>query len=112
MPRPRVIQTFVFRHLDFTAARFGPVPLAAHQLALTLFLLASLVLDAVASQTAQAFLPPLKGRNGVQRLGRRLLKLSTYAAMVSAAAAGALALRGARLFSGDPAVASELGAIA
>ena len=101
-----------FGVMTFTAARFGSVPLAAHQLTLTIFLLASLVLDAVAGQTAQAFLPPLKGRNGVQKLGRRLLKLSTGAALVSSITAGALALRGARLFSGDPAVASELAAVA
>ena len=101
-----------FGVMTFTAARFGSVPLAAHQLTLTIFLLASLVLDAVAGQTAQAFLPPLKGRTGVQKLGRRLLKLSTGAALVSSITAGALALRGARLFSGDPAVASELAAVA
>ena len=100
-----------FGVMTFTAARFGSVPLVAHQLTLTIFLLASLVLDAVAGQTAQAFLPPLKGRTGVQKLGRRLLKLSTGAALASSIAAGALALRGARLFSGDPAVASELAAV-
>ena len=101
-----------FGVMTFTAARFGSVPLAAHQLTLTIFLLASLVLDAVAGQTAQAFLPPLQGQDGAQRLGRKLLKLSTCAAFASAATAGALASKGARLFSGDPAVAADLATVA
>jgi len=53
-----------FGVLTYGAARLGAVPLASHQLAFTLYLLASLVLDAMAGQTAQAFLPPLLAADG------------------------------------------------
>ena len=97
-----------FGAMSFAAARLGATRLAAHQLAFTLFLLASLVLDAAAGQTAQAFLPPLVVRGDApasRRLGRRLGVFAAASAVAAGAVACALAARGAFLFTGDAAVA-------
>ena len=109
------------------AARLGAVPLAAHQLAFTLYLLASLVLDAMAGQTAQAFLPPLlaaanqkggatddddDGRAAPRRLAAKLGQLAGLSAVVVAGATALLAARGASLFSPDAALAASLRGLA
>lgn len=98
-----------FGCMTHAAARLGELALAAHQLSFTLYLVASLVLEALAAQTAQAFLPPLKN-NPVARLdvARRLGNLATWSALIVGALSFGFASLAAPLFSGDVRVASYL----
>ena len=102
-----------FGFLTHAAAGLGPVPLATHQIILTLFFFLSPFLEVI-SQTAQAFLPsynaPPDGadervwRNAADSLAARLLR---YAVFVSAAAAlvgAAVPLSGAVFLTNEPSV--------
>ena len=98
-----------FGVMTHAAAKLGEVTLAAHQLAFTLYLLASLVLEALAAQTAQAFVPPLRK---APRLRRALVdQLARFAAVSGVFVAGLtylVAARGGALFTPDLAVGQAL----
>lgn len=98
-----------FGAMTHAASELGDVALASHQLAFTLYLVASLVLEALAAQTAQAFVPPL--RNQPRRcaaLARQLGKLASVAALFTALVALSLGTFGGSLFTPDVHVAASL----
>mmetsp|Transcript_27488 Transcript_27488/g.98114 ORF Transcript_27488/g.98114 Transcript_27488/m.98114 type:complete len:339 (+) Transcript_27488:477-1493(+) len=97
------------------ASSFGAVSLAAHQLAFTLYLLASLVPEALAGQTAQAFLPPLlrtddgpAPKAAARELSGKLFKMTACATALVSLGIFCAALRGAPFFSRDARVVEGL----
>jgi len=104
-----------FGVMTHAAAKLGDLTLASHQLAFTIYLLTSLILEALAAQTAQAFIPPLYNSakpHLAAKLSNRLAKFSAVSAVIVAAGAALVALFGAPLFSPDPALASALSKLA
>ena len=98
-----------FGVMTHSAAKLGELTLAAHQLAFTLYLLASLVLEALAAQTAQAFLPPLRREPAMKR--KLVDRLAFFAGVSAVGVAGltfAVASFGAYLFTPDASVAMSL----
>jgi putative MATE family efflux protein len=91
------------------AARFGPAPLAAHQIALQLWLFCSLILDALAIAAQPLVGAALGGGDAAaaRRLARRLalagLACGTVLGAVVAVAGGVLP----RLFDAGPAVLAQ-----
>ncbi|KAJ8599652.1 hypothetical protein CTAYLR_005397 [Chrysophaeum taylorii] len=101
-----------FGAMTHAASALGRVPLAAHQLSFTFYLLASLVMEALAAQTAQAFLPPLKGTPACKDVSSAIFNFAAIASVFVSAACFAFASFAAPLFSSDPAIAATLSTLA
>jgi putative MATE family efflux protein len=91
------------------AARFGPAPLAAHQVALQLWNFCALALDAVAI-AAQSLIGAALGAgdgDGARRLARRFARTGLVCGIGFALLIGALAGVLPRLFNSDPDVLGQ-----
>jgi putative MATE family efflux protein len=101
----------VFTGATAIAARVDASTLAAHQIAMTLFLFLALVLDALAvpAQTlvAEELGRRRHGRAGAAELAQRVVRLSLVGAGVLALLVAGLAPLLPRVFSDDPAVVSR-----
>lgn len=100
----------VFTSTTAVAARLGEVPVAAHQIALQLFIFLSLVLDAIAI-AAQAMLGAAIGagdRGMLRRQADRLVGLGIVAGLGLGALLTALSPWLAVVFTTDPAVVAAL----
>jgi len=109
--------------MTHAAAALGAVPLAAHQITLSLFFFISPFLEVI-SQTAQTFLPQFSDaarpdgadaaewRDASLALARRLLRLGVLVAAVMAAIGGAVPLLGAGLLTNDATVRAAVAPLA
>ena len=109
--------------MTHAAAALGAVPLAAHQITLSLFFFISPFLEVI-SQTAQTFLPQFSDatrpdgadaaewRAASLALARRLLRLGVLVAAVMAAFGGAVPLLGAGLLTNDATVRAAVAPLA
>jgi Na+-driven multidrug efflux pump len=95
----------VFTGATAIAARVDDATLAAHQIAMTMFLFLALVLDALAVP-AQTLVAEELGHDGsgAADIARRVVRLSMVAAMLIAVAIAALSPVLPHAFSDDPAV--------
>ena len=99
--------------LTHAAAGLGAVPLAAHQISLTLFFFLTPFLEVI-SQTAQTFLPsfgapppeadPSEWRTASDRLATRLLGYAVLVSSGAAAIAAAVPIAGTQFLTNDPTV--------
>lgn len=98
----------VFTGATAIAARIDDVTLAAHQIAMTMFLFLALVLDALAVPAQTLVADDLgRGRGEADEIARRVVRLSVAAASVIAAALVVSSPWLPRAFTGDPAVVSR-----
>ena len=98
----------VFTGATAIAARVDDATLAAHQIAMTMFLFLALVLDALAVP-AQTLVAEDLGHGGLHaaEIARRVVRLSLVAASAIAIALAALSPLLPQAFSSDPAVVSR-----
>ncbi|HSP30080.1 MAG TPA: MATE family efflux transporter, partial [Ilumatobacteraceae bacterium] len=90
------------------AARVDDVTLAAHQIAMTMFLFLALVLDALAVPAQTLVAEELgRGGSGAPDLARRVVRLSLVAATAIALLVAATSSLLPQVFTNDPAVASR-----
>ena len=98
----------VFTGATAIAARVDDVTLAAHQIAMTMFLFLALVLDALAVPAQTLVAEELgRGGSGAADLARRVVRLSLVAATAIALLVAATSSLLPRVFTDDPAVASR-----
>jgi putative MATE family efflux protein len=98
----------VFTGATAIAARIDDVTLAAHQIAMTMFLFLALVLDALAIPAQTLIAEELgHGGTGAAAIARRVVRLSVVAATAIAIVVAATSSLLPRVFTDDPAVASR-----
>lgn len=104
-----------FASMTYAASELGENTLAAHQLSFTLYLTASLVLEALAGQTAQAFVPPLvasEKRDSCVQVAGKIRRIAYVAAVITSLGAFLVCTFGCGLFTSDKGVAKGLAAMA